>query len=152
MLQERIEELYSGILDIIGNQVDVMGFYSPEMLMDHLRDGRRNNMSYGVYPLRELDFSRIKDNALLIVMKDGEEIGRHQYVPIYKDTMKYKNEEGKNSSLTFTIRKSKYSDHYHFLSEKISRFFDSKGDIANFLNLKFNYTNKDFYRIFMTED
>lgn len=37
LLQERIEELESGILNIKNNQVEVIGFLSPERLNDYMK-------------------------------------------------------------------------------------------------------------------
>ena len=71
--------------------------------MAFLNDNKKNWSSRGIYDLRELDFSNIKDNALFIVMKDGKEIAKHQYIPVHKETIKYNNAEGKSSSLKITL-------------------------------------------------
>lgn len=77
-------------------------------------------------------------------------MNRYQYKEIIKKTIKFKNEEGKNVSRTFIIRKSAYSDHYQFYfvvdkkkeslkSEvKQSRLFDNKEELNNFLFKKFS--------------
>lgn len=137
MLQERINELASGILTIDGNRVHVMGFKNEKMLMSFLNNNKKNWSSMGLYDFQELNFNSIKNDALFIVMKDGKEIGKYQYVPVYKGTIKYKNSDGKSTTMVFTIRKSAYSGHYHFLSEKISKLFENKKSIIDYLNREF---------------
>ncbi|WML56504.1 BRCT domain-containing protein [Neobacillus sp. PS2-9] len=137
MLQERINEMDSGILTIEGDRVHVMGFRNEKMLMSFLHNGKKNWSSIGLYGSQELDFSSIKNDALFIVMRDGKEIAKYQYVPLHKETINYVNEEGKKASMTFTIRRGVYSDHYHFFSEKISRTFESKESIINYVKEEF---------------
>ncbi|WP_346207712.1 hypothetical protein NSS91_16930 [Caldifermentibacillus hisashii] len=115
-----------------------MGFRNEKMLMSFLHRNKKNWSSIGLYDFQKLNFSGIKNNALFIVMKDEKEIGKYQYHPVYKGIIKYINEEGKNASMTFTIRQSAYSNHYHLLSEKISQVFESKEALINYLKEKFN--------------
>ncbi|BBN99609.1 hypothetical protein [Sporolactobacillus terrae] len=150
MLQNMVNELESGILNIVGNKVHVTGFTREEMLQLFLDTGIEAWSSKGLYNLQDLEFHNIKSNALIIVKKDGKELNRYQYKEIIKKTIKFKNEEGKNVSRTFIIRKSAYSDHYQFYfvvdkkkeslkSEvKQSRLFDNKEELNNFLFKKFS--------------
>ncbi|NIK11144.1 hypothetical protein FHR85_000517 [Alkalibacillus almallahensis] len=96
-----------------------------------------------MYDSENLQYHNIKNNALIIEKKDGEEIRRHQYNPIYKDTVKTKDENGKIISITFTIRKSVYSEHYHLITEKISLLFENEGDLKRYLSneLSFDWGN-----------
>ena len=50
LLQERIEELESGILNIKNNQVEVIGFLSPERLNDYYEKGIQCFYSKEFYP------------------------------------------------------------------------------------------------------
>lgn len=138
MLQERVNELKSAILDIVGDQVHVTGFTREEMLQSHLDKGILNFSSKGLYNFQELEFHNIKGDALIIVKKDGVEINRYQYKPVFKDMVQFKDEEGKLAALTFTIIKSQYSDHYHFLTEKTSLLFDNKDELDDYLFEKFD--------------
>ncbi|ENQ3079547.1 hypothetical protein [Bacillus multifaciens] len=137
MLQERINELESGILTIDRDKVYVMGFNNEKMLMSFFNNNKKNWSFIGLYDSHKLDFNNIKNNALIIVMKDGKEIGKYQYIPVYKGTIKYDNKDGKSTSVTFTIRKSIYSKHYHFLSEKMPQVFESKEFVTTYLREEF---------------
>ncbi|WP_339147186.1 MULTISPECIES: hypothetical protein [unclassified Sutcliffiella] len=137
MLQARINELKSAIIDIHENKVYITGFTREEMLISHLETGTESFYSRGLYDYQELHFHEIKNDALFIVRKTGKEVGRHQYKAVHKDTIQYKNEEGKDLSLTFTIRKSTYSDHFHFSSEKLSVLFSSRDELNNYLQDNF---------------
>ncbi|MUK88212.1 hypothetical protein GMD78_07380 [Ornithinibacillus sp. L9] len=133
MLQNRIDELDSAILDIKGELVFVTGFMREEMVELHLIKGKDCWSSKGLYDYQELEYHNIKNNALIIVRENGKEINRYQYKPVYKDTIQYKNKNGKNLSITFTIRKSSFSEHYHLLSDRTSIIFDRKDELDNYL-------------------
>jgi DNA polymerase III subunit epsilon len=140
MLQERINELKSAILEIEGDKVYVTGFTREEMLQRHLDNGSQCFSSKGIYNYQDLHFYNIQNHALIIVMKDGKELGRYQYKPVIKDTIRFKefnDGEEKVLSLTFTIRKSTYSDHYHFVTEKSSLLFDNKDELNRYLLEKY---------------
>ena len=141
MLQNRINELNSAILDIENEKVYVTGFTREEMLQRYLKSGNECFSSKGLYDYCDLNFQDIKSDALFIVRKGGEEIGKYQYKPVLKDLVKFKeNKNGKEKlvSLTFTIRKSVYSDHYHFLTENTSLLFENKKELDKYLLEKFN--------------
>lgn len=138
MLQKRINELGSGILDILGDKVYVTGFTREEMLESYLTKSIENWNLKGLYDYQDLEFYNIKNNALLIVRKDEKEIKRYQYKLVYRDTIQFKDEEGKNVSITFAIRKSSYSEHYHFLTDKTSLLFNNKGELDLYLTEKYS--------------
>ncbi|CAH2715083.1 hypothetical protein BACCIP111895_02267 [Neobacillus rhizosphaerae] len=140
MLQNRVNELSSGILNIVGAKVYTTGFTREEMLQSYLAKGRECWSSKGLYDYQNLDFHNIKDDALIIVRKDGKEINRYKYKPVYKNTVQFKDEEEKNVSLTFTIRKSSYSDHYHFLTEKESLLFNNREELDGYILKRFGAT------------
>jgi hypothetical protein len=140
MLQERINELKSAILEFEGDKVYVTGFTREEMLQRHLDNGSQCFSSKGIYFYQDLHFYNIQNHALIIVMKDAKELSRHQYKPVMKDTIQFKefkDGEEKLLSLTFTIRKSTYSDHYHFVTEKSSLLFENKDELDRFLLEKY---------------
>ncbi|MGM9986272.1 MAG: hypothetical protein ACI35O_03485 [Bacillaceae bacterium] len=138
MLQNRVNELNSGILNIIDNKIHITGFTREEMLQSHLKKGIENWSLKGLYDWQEIEFHQIKDHALIIVQKDGKEIDRHQYRPIYKEKVEWKNEKGKKMSRTFVIRKSTYSEHYHF------RFvIDKESDPGDVKDQSMLFSNKE---------
>ncbi|MGG0482449.1 hypothetical protein ABEY65_03535 [Priestia aryabhattai] len=143
MLQLRVNELDSGILDLLGDRIYITGFTREEMLESHLTKGIENWSSKGLYDYQDLEFYNLKNNALLIVRKDKKEINRYQYKPVYRDTIQFKDEQGKMVSITFTIRKSSFSDHYHFLTEKTSLLFNNKDELDVYLiekySIKYSY-------------
>lgn len=114
LLQNRIEELGSAIIDFKENRVYVDGFYNSERLMDYL-NGSQCRMSQGLYDFEELDYSRLQDNSLMIVKRNGTEIKRFQYKPFFKGIMKYKNSEKKNISRIFSLRKCLYSQQFNVI-------------------------------------
>ena len=148
MLQNRLNELASAILDIEGNKVYITGFTREEMLQSFLDTGIEAWSSKGLYDYQDLEFHNIKDDALIIVRKDGKEINRFQYKPIYRNTIELKNEKGNKVSRTFKIRKSAYSEHYHFYflvdkestvfdDEELSKWFDNKDELDKYLLEKY---------------
>lgn len=149
MLQDRVNELGSGILDIKNNRVYITGFMSEKMLQLYLTKEAKNWSSQGLYDNEDLEFHNITDDALIIVQENGKEVNRHQYKREAKETFEFKNHEGKKVSRTVIIRKSVYSNHYHFYyaadkekgidKEKQSLLFDDKGALNHFLKEKFDF-------------
>ncbi|CAM4388591.1 hypothetical protein BAMA_10620 [Bacillus manliponensis] len=150
MLQDRVNELNSGILDIVGEKVRVTGFTREEILQSFLNTGIKAWSFIGLYDVQDLEFHNIKDDALIVVRKNGKELNRYQFKNVTKNTVQFKDVKGKNVSRTFIIRKSIYSDHYHFYfvvdkekefsasdEEKQSRLFDNKDVLNNFLVEKY---------------
>lgn len=137
MLQNRVNELNSGILEIEGHKVNVLGFTREEMVLAYLNEGLKCWSSHGLYELQDLDFHNIKSGALIVVHKDGQEIGRYQYKPVHQDTIKTRDDKGKPVSVTYKIRKSSYNNNYHFLTDKTSLLFESKQKLDYFLADKF---------------
>lgn len=137
MIQERINELTSGILKIENGKIHVLGFKNEKMLLSHVDNGTKNWSSIGLYDIQKINFQDIKNDALFLVIENGDIVGKYQYTPIYKGVIKYENDEGKNASRAFTIRRSKYCGHFQFVSEKISEPFESKESIINFTKNRF---------------
>jgi len=137
VLQDRINELDSAILDIKGNKVNITGFMSEEMLQLHLTEGSKNWSSMGLYDDEDLEFHNIKNNALFIVNKNGAKARRYQYKPVYREMLQFKDEDGKSLSLTINIRKSQYSALYHLSTTKESLLFSCKDDLDSHLLEKY---------------
>ncbi|MEH6949116.1 hypothetical protein V7068_19005 [Bacillus sp. JJ634] len=141
MLQQTVNGLNSGILDIKGDKVYVTGFTREAMLQSHLERGIQNFCLKGLHDnVEDLKFHEIKNDALIIVRKDGKEIARYQYKQVHKDVVSFKNEEGKKVSRTFIIRQGVYSEQYqfYFVTEeedqaKYSELFDNKEELEQFL-------------------
>jgi len=114
MLQNAVNQLSSGILNTVNGKVQVTGFTREKILQSYLERNLQAWSSKGLYDVEDIVYHNIKSDALIIVQEDGKEIGRHQYKQLHKGTVKFKNDEGKDTTRTFVIRKSVYSDHYHF--------------------------------------
>lgn len=142
LLQERVNEMESAILDILSDKIYITGFTREEMLERYLITGSQCFSSKELYSYQDLVFHNIQNNALVIVRKDGQELSRHQFKPIHKDTIQYKNYidgVAKIFSTTFTIRRSVYSNSYHFLTEKLSELFDCLEDLKLYLKENFGF-------------
>ena len=117
MLQERITELGSGILQYKEDKVHLIGFMSPERLEDYYNKNIDCHFSNGIYDKRELNWGKIQDGALFIILNDKDEvICKHQFEVLEKNTIKYKDATNNNRSKTYYIRKCKYTDVYNFIT------------------------------------
>ncbi|AYE35418.1 hypothetical protein [Clostridium septicum] len=138
LLQERIEELNSGILKIKNDKVHIIGFLSQERLEDYYYRNMQCFFSNGIYDYEDLDFSRIKDNSLFLVLKDDKLINKYLYKLLLKNTFKYKTKDNKIVTKTFKIRKSEYSEQYNLVIDKKNLSFSTIDSIQSYL--KNNYT------------
>ena len=100
MLQDRINELYSAIVNIVGDSVNTMGFYNSDRLRSYLEEGKKNWSSTGKYPYEELVFHNIRTNATIIWQQGGVEIARYKYINVKNGTLIYKNEKNKSGIAT----------------------------------------------------
>lgn len=138
LLQERIEELNSGLLKIKNDKVHIIGFLSQERLEDYYYRNMQCFFSNGIYDYEDLDFSRIKDNSLFLVLKDDKLINKYLYKLLLKNTFKYKTKDNKIVTKTFKIRKSEYSEQYNLVIDKKNLSFSTIDSIQSYL--KNNYT------------
>ena len=107
MLQERIEELGSAILDYKSNNiVNVIGFMSADRLYDYIERGLDCHFSKGIYKLEPLNLGKIKNDALFIINENGNgnEINRYQFVVLKKDIIKFKDTNKKIRTKTYIKR------------------------------------------------
>lgn len=138
LLQERIEELDSAILDI-RDKIYITGFMSAERLNDYYNKNIQCYLSKGIYEIEDLDFSKIKDNGLFIILKNNIEIEKYQFVPIKKGFVTYKL-ANKKSPLTkvYKIRKCNFSNKYNYVDSETSLLFDNYDDLSNYFMNRFN--------------
>ncbi len=136
ILQERIEELGSGILMVKDSKVELIGFTCSERLYSYYNDGVLCYFSTGIYDLEDLDFSRIQDNALFI-MKDKDRESKYQFSLLKKDTVKYKDENNKLSSKVYLIRKCCFTNKVNYKDMNVSILFDNKEDLQKYFKDRF---------------
>lgn len=130
MLQSRINELYSGIIDLKENETHVTGFYNADRLTSHLESGISNFSSKGIYPNEPINFNDIQTNALFIVKKHNEVIEKYQFKLIYKQLAQPTNRPNK---IILNIRKDMFSTAYNVQTESNSDIFDSFENLTDFL-------------------
>lgn len=130
MLQNRINELNSGIIDLKENKTHVTGFYNADRLTSHLEKGISNFSSKGVYPNETINFKDIQTNALFIVKKHNEIIEKHQFKLIYKQLSQPLDHPNK---IILNIRKNIFSTVYNVKTESNSILFENFESLTNFL-------------------
>jgi hypothetical protein len=138
-LQERIEELGSGILKFQDSRVCLIGFTCSERLYDYYNNGVLCQFSTGLYDLEPLDFSRIQDNALFIVKNGNKEL-RYQFKLIKKDIVKYKDEANKQLSKVYSIRECIYTNKFNYKDADVSILFDKKVDLQKYFQDRYSIT------------
>lgn len=141
MLQDRINELDSAIVNVVGDLVKTMGFYNTDRLMSYLGEGKKNWSSTGRYPFEELVFHNIKTNATVILQKDGEEVARYQYINVKNDSLVYDNEHNKSGKATavYEIRKEVYSSTWNLRFADKSLVFDTWVDMKKYILATYKY-------------
>lgn len=143
LLQERIEELGSGILEFKNNKIYLTGFLSKERLEDYYYRDINCAFSYGIYDDENLDFSLIKDNTLFLIIKDNKIDNKHMFNPIYKGSFKFKTEDNKIATRVFKIRVSEFSNNLNLIIDKKSLIFENILDLKKYLVKEFNYILDD---------
>lgn len=122
LLQNRINELNSAIINFIEKKVHITGFYNAKMLLAHLNEGKDNHQSKGIYDKEEFDLFSTINNALFIIQENGIERKRIQFVQIYKETLKL---NGSSKQEMVTIRKDVFNEQYVLRTEKsVFSFYD----------------------------
>lgn len=127
MLQDRINELDSAIVNVVGDLVNTVGFYNTDRLMSYLEEGKKNWSSIGRYPLEELVFHNIKTNATFILQHDGVEITRYKYIKVKNGSLMYENKQNKSGKATavYEIRKEVYSSTWNLRFADKSQVFQT---------------------------
>ena len=135
MLQERINELDSAIINIKGNLVYTIGFYNTNMLNLFLNEGKKNWSSTGRYDFEEITFHNIKTDATFILQKDDIEIAQYRYKVVKTGTLVYENEQNKSGKATsiYEIRKELYSTTWNLRIADSSLVFETWEDMRNYI-------------------
>lgn len=141
MLQERINELNSAIVNVVGDLVYILGFYNTEMLNLYLNEGKDNWSSKGRYPNEELVFHNIKTNATIILQENGLEVARFQYVNVTSGVLEYFNESNKSGKATavYEIRNEQYSSMWNLRLINESHVFNEWEEMRSYLLATYNY-------------
>ena len=141
MLQERINELDSAIVNIVGDLVYTLGFYNTDRLNSYIDEGMKNWSSTGRYPFEEIMFHNIKTNATIIVQHDGKEVARYQFINVKNGTLVYDNEQNKSGRATaiYAIRKEVYSSTWNLRLADNSLVFDTWEDMQNHVLTTYKY-------------
>lgn len=153
LLQDRIEELGSGVLEITNTNVNLVGFTSAERLEDYYERKIDCHYSQGIYDYEKLDYSRIQDDALFVTIKDGKEISRYQFESLLviknEDEFKYtevdEDNKKKVKSKVFKIRKCKYTNKYNYIDNNESKLFNSFEQLDEFVFRSFNKHLKEIF-------
>lgn len=134
LLQERIKELESLILNIKDNKIELIGFMSEDRLLSYYIDNVKCHLSHGIYNKEPFDLAYLNDNALCIIQENNIEVARYKYVPLKKGTLKYKDlKNGDIKSKVYTLRMCKYTEKYSFVESTRSMLFDTKDSLTSFL-------------------
>lgn len=127
LLQDHLEELGSAIIDICGEKVKLTGFMSPERLLDYYDGGYDCRHLVGTYPMAPYDISYVKDNCLVLLLKNGVEQNRYHLIPIKKDTVKFQLPGQKvKREKVYTIRQCSVNNIYNYKDIEKSLLFNTK--------------------------
>lgn len=134
LLQRRINELNSAILDYRENKVYITGFYNAEQLTTHLNVGKDNWSSKGIYEPGNINFHSIHTDALFIIKKNNIEPEKYQFKKLLSKTVSLRS---KKSKITITIRKNIFGDDYSILTEEKNYWFHNIEELTSFLKQEF---------------
>ncbi|PIC56569.1 hypothetical protein CSV80_12460 [Sporosarcina sp. P12(2017)] len=139
MLQTRINDLNSGIVNITGNKVRLTGFHNSNRLQAYETKKLDNWSSKGLYDVEEIVFNNLKSEALIVVQNNGREFARYQFEIILRDTVEGTNDKMKKTISAFEIRKSRYTSHYNFRMKDTRLLFNTLHEITEYMMQTFNY-------------
>ncbi len=141
MLQKRIDELDSAIVNVVGDWVFTLGFYNTERLNSYLEKGKENWSSKGRYTFEELTFHDIKTNATIILQHDGEVVARYKYINFESGVLVYENVENKSGKTTgiYEVRKEVYSSSWNFKFADNSLMFETWEDMQKHVLTMYKY-------------
>lgn len=128
LLQERVNELNSAIINIVGNKMHIIGFFNEERLISHLENGMDNWRSKGMYDKGDISFSNIKSNALFILKQDEKVLEKHKFTVYKRPTVQRKSESG---SIILTIRKHEFIDQWQIIVLNKVHNFSSKEEMES---------------------
>lgn len=141
LLQEKIEESNSAIINILDNKVEITGFLSEERLFDYYNKGIDCRFSFGIYSKEAFDIAYIKDNALFVILDGNKEVSRYKFIPIKKDILNYNdtNNNNKTVSKIFTIRKCYFTKKYNYIDTEKSLLFDNESDLLYYFKNEYDH-------------
>ena len=139
MLQTWVNELNSGIINVKGKYVYILGFFNTDRLHFYETSGKDNSCSKSRYKYEEIEFHDIKSGATIVLEEDGKEMGRYQFLSILRDTLNYVDENDEARTMTFEIRKSTHSSHYNFRAKSQALLFEDILAVSNYLLETYNY-------------
>lgn len=138
MINERLSELGGAILKIQGDKYHVTGFMYPERLDDYLNKNINCFYSQGMYPLAEIDYSVLQDNATVIVIDENGNEKKTCFEVLKKDSVKYKAEDKRQLTKVYWIRKCKYSGVYNLKFTDESLLFNTLEELQEEFMRRFN--------------
>ncbi len=138
MINERLSELGGAILKIDGDKFHVTGFMYPERLEDYYYKNINCFYSHGIYPISEIDYSVLKDNATVIVIDEHGNEKKTCFEVLKKDTIKYKTEDKKYLTKVYKIRKCKYTGKYNLKLTDESILFSTFKELNQYFYKRFN--------------
>lgn len=141
MLQEILPQFGCNILNYKNNRIEVDHFFSVERYLD-FKKGVNCRQGMGLFnENEELNFNKLKDDILIVVLHNDIQIAKYQFNTIYKNTIVYKDKKS-TKSLTFSIRKNKYHSNLIYIDSKgISLDFNSLDDINKYLKETYDVEN-----------
>ncbi len=138
MINERLAELGGAILKIDGDKFHVTGFMYPERLEDYYHRNINCFYSHGIYPISDIDYSVLQDDAIIIVIDENGNKKMSQFKVLKKDKVKYKTEDKKYLTRVYTIRRCKYTNVYNLKLTDESILFDTKEELQEEFYKRFN--------------
>lgn len=137
MINERLSELGGAILKIQGNNFHVTGFMYPERLEDYCYRNINCFYSQGIYPLYEIDYSILQDNAIVIIIDENNNEKKVCFEVLKKDSVKYKSENKKYLTKVYEIRKCKYTNTYNLKLTDESILFSTYSELQKEFYIRF---------------
>lgn len=138
LINERLSELGGAILKVHGDKYHVTGFMYPERLDDYLDKNINCFYSQGIYPLAEIDYSVLQDNATVIVIDENGNEKKTCFEVLKKDSVKYKAEDKRQLTKVYWVRKCKYSGVYNLKFTDESLLFNTLEELQDEFMRRFN--------------
>lgn len=139
MINERLSELGSAILEVKEDKFHVTGFMYPERLEDYYYRKVDCYFSKGIYPVTELDFSLLNDDALILLIDENGNEKRVQFKVLKKDTVIYKVADKKQQlAKVYSVRRCNYTGMYNLKFTDGSLLFNSKEELQEEFSKRFN--------------
>lgn len=134
-LQERIEEMDSGIINVKSSLIELTGFTCPDRLHDYYVNKSNCWFSTVVSKIEDYNIACIKDNALFVILDNDIEIKSYQFIPVERKTIKYKSDTTKSliADKTYSIRKCSQTGLFNYKDTERSLLFDTYDEVVDFI-------------------